>query len=620
MNYLNKYEPYNEQPKIDFDITFNTKYNCLKIGELYLFMNEEKAYLEHELPLNESFFGIDWSDFLPKTTSDWIHLSADVVTGIVSVLGPVGYAVSVVLEIIHGLSYFVEAYYDKPNETSLMIGGAITLIMAFIPAGAVGNIVAKTAKRGGKSILKAVYKGTGAKMTIKMMKFLMSFGKVTAKTTSVLQKNADSWWLKGLKKLPGVEKIFEIAPKQLKKFEQKITKHLLNGEIKPAIKAMNTYFKQNSKLSYKALPKATQKIINEKDYWEIFLKFSNKSLPSLEDIKLNPSKFVDLFDEKKLPLLMKNVEKTITGRTNSYKTILDNGFKNSVENPLARKFFSRNFNRKANKLVVKSLKEGVEPDPSIVSKFVKNYFEAMTPTTLKGFMRRGIRKGIPMALKAKINDITRDEEVVAPTPATPVVPTPTPVDSVGDGDDIVSNQKIKGGKKKESDDRDFDMMNEFNLTDSNIDRIEEMFSSKIIFEAPNRKGEKGELYLSGGVYKTFDLGDDIKLYDDEEELYDDLVKIGKKKAGKKKKNVRKGEMKKWEKSPLISTPYIKEMDNQRFEFDFLIRERAKVSLGKKKDEIVIDWTKVFESGFVENKSYKINNSLYITLENIVKEK
>ena len=52
----------------------------------------------------------------------------------------------------------------------------------------------------------------------------------------------------------------------------------------------------------------------------------------------------------------------------------------------------------------------------------------------------------------------------------------------------------------------------------------------------------------------------------------------------------------------------------------MVRERSKISLASKKDIENINWTEVFNSDeWKENKSYKINNSLYITSEGTIKE-
>ena len=157
------------------NIFYHKEGRCFKINDYYVFLDDRKVIKENELA-NEGF-----SDYLPKTTSGWIHLGVDVVSTIVSFVGPLGYGISIVIDILHAIAYFVESQYDKENEENLIIGGIITAAFALLPA-AVGGVVKgilKTTRGSGTSIFSVIMKTN--KIPNSTKKSLIKHWKITKK-------------------------------------------------------------------------------------------------------------------------------------------------------------------------------------------------------------------------------------------------------------------------------------------------------------------------------------------------------------------------------------------------------------------------------------------------------
>ena len=556
MNYIEEQKRFERAKEYGVEFSYNEKQNCLKINDLYLFFDQEKAYLEADLPVNEGFFDISWKDFVPQTTSDWIHFSVDVISGILDVI-PTGVTqvISLVLDIIHGLAYFVEAQYDTKNTTALYIGGAITLAAASIPgAGNIGGLVAKSAVKGGKSIFKLLANFLPIPIAAKIFRKLLNFGKVGKAVNSTLLKNTDKWWMKGLSKLPVVDKILKTSPKYVDYFAKNASKYLTK-DINLARKAMGEHLTKNVSKSYKKLPKDIKKFIPEKEYAAILRKNADELLPSFDKIKANPDKYLKTFGADNIPTLNKQLESKVINKVNFKKKLAEDAFNSKFSNPIVRAWYKRSFQRKAGKQIANELKLGKKFN---YNKMLDNMVKTTPSSVIARFAKQGVKKGIPVALKQKINSYLREPEIVAPITGG-IAPIDTDTDNTQADPNEVQKQTVRRDKPV-----DVTLMDKFNLKKSHIESLSEMGESKIVFETPDKKGEDGKLYMSGGVYDTFDFTTSMSLYTNEEELFDDLVKIGKKNAGKKRKTVRKGELKKWEKTPMVSTPYITELDNQRY--------------------------------------------------------
>jgi len=591
----------------NFDINFNEKLNIFynkenkifKINDHYIFLNDKIIVKKSEL-INEGL-----SDYLPKTTSGWIHLGVDVTSAIVDFIPGIGNAISFVIDVLHAVAYFIEAYFDKNNRFDLILGGIITAIFATIPGmGNIGSIAIKSlirgAKIGGGGIFKAIIKTTliPLKLKGKILSKLFNLNWIKNWAVKILGKHTDSWWFKLMNKIPIVNKMTKFVDNNLD-IILKESDEVIKKEFKLYQKGVLKNIEKSASNYYKNMSKETKNIINEKDFLDIVKNKSSNITPKQSDIIDGniPKNF-----EKETLKISTQIENTILNLKNESNVFFTSQFGSNI----LKKLYKPSYNKTINKEIINGLKDGTKINyKEIITNLIKK-----TPTSiLKQIPKTVLKKGAPVLLKNMLfqledgtlkSDDERKNEVEK--------------EDIDVATDMLTKDNIidKNEEEKSFEDK-------WNLYESKVLSLEGLGKTDLVFYTPDKQGEDGKLLFEGGIFKAQDFTNSMSLYEDNDELFNDLVKIGKKKEDKKRK-VRKGETKKWEKSPLLSTPYIEELDNQRFEFDFLIRERSKISLHKKEHIENIDWKEVFESDFLTTGSYKLNNSLYITLERKITEK
>jgi hypothetical protein len=591
-----------EENKSELNIFFHKESQCLRIDNYYLFLNEQKLVTESDL-VKEGF-----SDYLPLTTSAWIHLGVDTVSAIVDLIPGIGNAISFVIDILHTLAYFVEAYYDEKNRFSLTMGGIITGIFATIPGvGNIGSLALKStiraAKTGGGGIFKGIVKSSLIPVSMKgrILKKLFNIGSIKTWIVKGLDKHSDSWWFKLMNKIPIINKM---------------TKFVTNN-LDTVLKQGDEYIKQNFKLyqktaakeakeacltHYKTMSRRFRKAIPEDDFLKISNKKIQKNLPKQADVAAGniPKDFTKLGTQS---------AKQTKQVYDFYKTKADAFFNSQFKSSFLKSMYKAGYKKAINKEIVKAMTTGSKINyKHVVSTLIKR-----TPKSLlKQIPKQVLKKGAPILLKNTLFKL-EDGEVDPEAEKTMVV------DDTEDKNTVLTAKAEKEAEKEA--DEFVNFKDKWELYESHLLSVDGLGITTLVFHTPDKDGEEGRLMFEGGVFKVQDFSSRMKLYNDDEELFNDLVKVGKKKEKKKesKRKVRKGELNKWEKTPLISTPYIEELDDQRFEIDFLVRERSKISLHKKSHIEKIDWSEVFNSDFLETGSYKLNSSLYITLERKIKE-
>ena len=263
-------------------ILFNKEKSCLKIDEYYIFLNEKITIKHGEDKLNE-LFGLDWNDFIPNTTSEWIHLGVDAASGILDAIpSGVTQIASFIIDLLHAGSYFIEAEYSDDSERfGLRLAGVITAIFAFIPGfgnvgGAatkkllkgVGNtVVAKGVKKGANLISNNVVArlikkllsipGMGVKGVKTLFKSLFNIPSLKVKMFKVISKMEDSWLFSQMLKVPFVKKVVNFIKRDIDKVLLK-TQKAFTKEFDTFQKAIKNTTRESIKEVYKSSDKAVK--------------------------------------------------------------------------------------------------------------------------------------------------------------------------------------------------------------------------------------------------------------------------------------------------------------------------------------------------------------------------
>jgi hypothetical protein len=184
--------------------------------------------------------------------------------------------------------------------------------------------------------------------------------------------------------------------------------------------------------------------------------------------------------------------------------------------------------------------------------------------------------------------------------------------------DTKEQPEVSADRRKEFDDFEA-VKDEYKLKVAKVGTASELGNIKLSFKTPERTREDddntGKLILEESeIFEQVDLTENMKDYDTPEDLLNDLKIVGKK--SENKEQIRERELKKWQKTDTFSTPYINSM-NTRYEFHFLIRERAKISFFKKNHEENIEFASFIDGlGSKEYGSLELNGSLYLIAKKV----
>lgn len=629
MKYLERFSKFDSNmitesfSSLTHDVYFNKTLNCMKIDSLYFFLSEEKV-LDTNGILNENMFtdaisglgsmisDISWSSLIPDTTSEWIHLGVDVISGIIDFIPTIGNAISVVIDLLHAIAYFIEAEFNPEEKTQLYLSGGITAFFALVPfAGNFGSVALKkslgaSSKLGG-NIFKSIIGNSillPVKLIKKFTKFIFRLPLIQKKALQIILKNQDKWWFKGLIKLPIIKKMVNFIKNGLDDALINASKWLTK-DFNMYQKAVIGSLENNARNIYKKSDNLVKKIINEEDFVKLYMnKVSSKYGDDIfESLSMNGQvlnkanqKVVDFYSNNGYKNIIKNKDffgNSITKEIMEAKTLSKSFIKDNV--PVAvRPYISKFFETEVAKHIAKNGNKQIPYDT-----LLKKSFRKLPKHIIKKIPKLVLTKIPSVIIKQLVNDDKIDIKEIKDDN--------TSLEDLPNGDDVASIESKSRSK--------YDKFAESNYLEiGQVDNVDEIGTMYIDFKTPNKQGEDGKLIQGGGVFMKRDITNTMDLYTDRNDLLNDLILVGKKRDNKKR--IRNGEYKKWELSSKFTTPYIGSEDNIRYEFYYLIRERSKISLIVKKDTDKVNW-KELVNDVVNNKgTYKFNPSLYLIVKKI----
>lgn len=596
MDYLLSYDSYKEEGGFKRpDFSWNEATKCLKVNNYYLFVEKELMLEEGDERLNEEF---GWSDLIPKTPSDWIHLGVDGVSAIVSALGGKFVGIGMIVDILHSSSYFVEAKY-KPNEAfGLSICGVITALFAPIPAFGAESVGSSIIKR----LITAISKITGGffKTLFKvganilpiglfkrLFKFLFNLQPVRKVFLETILKYEDTWIFKMLSKLPGVKQIINFIKTDLGVILSNTEKYIAKDFIifkKAVILESEKAFA--SKI--KSLDPIVSKMITEEQLGRL-----GKSIATKEMERITPEML------SKKPDMILNILKN-NGTTFTEKLCSSSMSVINTDLKIIKSEINKLVGSESVQLMKAVEKEAVEQ--YIAKGTTKNLpYESILKSATKKLPLELLKK-LPVALLKRAGIVAVKNAVLN-----------TDISS-SDADKENSNKQGEDIKKEEPILQNIDTVSDFakdnGLTIEEVETSSEIGNLNIEFRTPEKDGENGKLILHGDVFTEYDLTPSMNLYPSSEQLLDDLQFVGKKDEDKTK--IRESQYKKWEKSGVRTTPWIKNL-NCRYEFYFLIRERSEVSLYKKNHIETVNFN--FLDGDYQEYE-KLNKSLFLIVKKV----
>jgi hypothetical protein len=143
MQFIQSYASFN-QPYVAPTMLWNADLKCIKMGEHYVFL--ESGMVREAIAL---------SDELSNDTSSWVHTGVDVISSIASSIPGGGTAASLFIDLIHTVSYFIEAdnSRDTTLKASLALQGCITGVMTVSNIPVVKNVIGIIMKSAGKNLV-----------------------------------------------------------------------------------------------------------------------------------------------------------------------------------------------------------------------------------------------------------------------------------------------------------------------------------------------------------------------------------------------------------------------------------------------------------------------------------
>ncbi len=598
MDYLLSYDSYKDgengfkRP----DFTWNEATKCLKVDKYYLFVEKELMLEEGDGRLNEEF---GWSDLIPQTSSDWVHLGVDGVSAIVSALGGKFVGIGMIVDILHSSSYFVEAKY-KPNEAfGLSICGVITALFAPIPAFGAESVGSSIIKRLISTIskitggfFKTLFKVGASILPIglfkRLFKFLFNLQPVRKIFLETILKYQDTWIFKMLYKLPGIKQIIDFIKNDLGVILSNTEKYI----AKDFIIFKNAVILESEKIfssKIKSLDPLVSKMINEEQLGRL-----GKSITTKEMGRITP----DMLSKKPDMILdiLKNNGTTFTEKLCNSSMIVINTDLKIIKNEI-----NKLVGGESAQLVKAVEKEAIEQ--YIAKGTIKNLpYESILKSATKKLPIEILKK-LPTSLLKRAGVVAVKNAILNTDGS--------------NSDDINRENDIKQGvedNKVEPLLQNTDTVNDFakenGLTVEEVETPSEIGNINIEFRTPEKDGENGKLMLHGDIFTEYDLTPSMNLYPSSEQLLDDLQFVGKKDADKTK--LRESQYKKWEKSGVRTTPWIKNL-NCRYEFYFLIRERSEISLYKKNHIETVNFN-FLDGDYREFE--KLNSSLFLIVKKV----
>lgn len=613
MEYVLSYDSYkneNEWKKPEF--FWNETSRCLRIGDNYIFVDKQVVLHENDTKLNE-LFGLDWSDLIPKTPSDWIHLGVDGVSAVISAI-PGGKIISGIIDLIHAGAYWVEASLKTGGEAiGLTISGIITAIFAAIPGMGTENIISASLKKiiafltksvVGRFLIGLLKYTIGLPFIIsrQIIKFLFNLKSLRQFITKTLLKYEDTWLFSVLSKLPGVKQIINFFKKDVDIILNNAEKYIAQ-DLKMYTNALKTSVLNSSKEYYNGvLSEGIKKFMTQDQFTKTCVKKAELELSQMtsENLAKNPDILLNAgkgFSENIIKSTTQDVmsigvkmEKYIQTK---YPTIM------KLDKKLGLAIIPQ-LNKEIGSYVSKNgIKDTSE---AALEQIAINVFKRLPKSVIKYLPGQLIKRAALVGTKniithAYSDDKAKEKEI--------------------ESDTFVSNKSTVSPEllpiAYQEEDKLLEFLEKYNLKVGHVDNIGQLGDAQLEFRTPDKKGEDGKLIMTGTNYNEHDLTKSLDFYPTVDDLLQDLKFVNK--QDEEEDSLKEGIYKKWERSSNQSTPWIID-ENCRYEFHFLIRERSKISLFKKNHTEHIDFR---DLEFVDDQAFQeLNNSLYVIYKKVAK--
>jgi predicted nucleic acid-binding Zn-ribbon protein len=616
---------------------WNESAKCVRIGEHYIFIEQNIVLEKKELATHMVSDSFSFSSMIPQTASEWTHLGADAVSAIVSSI-PGGQPFSMWFDVVHAVSYFIEAQHteNEAEKFSLYIGGAVTGVLAFGPpllknvGGAIvkkltGNLIGrffislfKFVGKGGKYLI------TGKWLSQLVARLFFSKDYLGKKFANVIGKHESGTIFKMLNKIPFFKTVTDFVKNKfsvaLSETSQILTKELgiykmsLRKELPEAL--ITTYSK---------LDTATKNLIDEKTFVEISMKKADdKFISKITAESLSKKGAGDIL------LIGKDLLTPDKIATFAAKVATENGviiskevaeqvakapWKKAIQTNLAKEAMDYAVKNKLGVIGAKQI-----PYEQLTKKAIlrmpKNQLAKFIPSSvLKTLIKGGAKTGIRTVVKTTADDTYKDDKRSADENGAS--------SSTHDADtenELRDNAADTGSNESENSKvNPSELVERFNtLKIGVVANYTEVGDISLEFVTPERTrdedDESGKLVLSeNNIFNTIDITATLTDYTESNALLSDLKAIGKK--SETKETLRDREFKKWQRSETLSSPYIESEDNSRFEFYFVVRERAKISLFKKNHSQVLELPVLFQA---TKRLYvhEVNSSMFMIIKKI----
>jgi hypothetical protein len=608
---------------------------CLRIGEHYIFFEKnlvlERKDFESER-LNEEW-GL--SSIMPDSVSDWMHLGVDVSSAIISTLGPFGVGASFLIDIAHAGAYFYEAEgKDDATRTALRIGGAITGIMAVVAIPAVKNTISAAAKAiltiGGKvAIIKAILglgKKFGAGLVKGIITKLFGFELIGKNVAKMIGKYETSKVFKLLYKVPVFKKIIDFVRTKFTKITADVSTIMVK-ELNIYKMSLRKELSVGLSKSYKNLDSATKAMMDEKTFIKVGLEKAEKQ-------------YISKLTKENLAAKGGSQYLSIGKDLLTSKKLVDFGVKTHTANAAIIKkevaeYIAANPSKKAlqKHLETEALAHASKSKIGTIAAKEIPYEQLLKGATKRAKLAKVAGKS---AAKSTSTLGTRAAFVIGKEYATDgyeelyrtyVDGDSSSSDSSSSSSDTSSSDSSSSvtASSTSGDTTNYDaiaksMLEKFDsLRKGLVDTHMEIGNLNLVFKTPERTRQEdddsGNLFIAETeIFNEQNITTSLVDYSDADTLLTDLKLLGIKERTKER--LRDRELKKWQISKKLTTPYIKS-EKCRFEFYFVVRERAKISLFRKNFKQTVKLAELTEL----NKSvhpHEINSSLYMIIKKVEK--
>lgn len=647
------------------EMYFNREKQCLCIGDQLIFLKENQLVNINDERVTESFGDGLMSilkNMVPNTTSEWVHLGVDGVAALCSAGAFVTFGISEVaakwIELIHGISYFIEGQYKPQEQMKLYINGFITLAFSNIPIiGGLGAGILKRLLGAGKWVVGKFFGriatlGAGsmavnmlAKLVAKSSILMSSVGKQVAKLT-------EGSFGKLMLHLPIVGRIMKFFRKDLDLALEKTGSHLTT-DLAVYTHTVIANSDQAIAKTYSALNKEARQMVSQKQFVEMnkgLIHIQMTGLPMSTGLaKITPAE-IDVARnflarsggatgrdavQKAAAANVSIINQDLAKLSSEVTQIVEQGVAKDASLRGIKKSLIENATRKTvGEDLLKHIKTtgGTDGLAIVMRKFTTGSKSLGEKILI--LLKQGLKTGVKSATtgggdSSGTTDSTDSSATSGDSTnsggASGAGGAALPIDTAPAADAAArdaaatgttdSNTKVEGDAKNTDNKaqlaKAFTEQNHLKLAE--VENKEALGGLGVEFRTPHKDNTDGKLILTGDILEApLDVTATLHSYEKKETLLTDLKMLN----GKEDKtSVRDGEYKKWERSNTFTTPFVK-ADTGRYVFHFLVRDRSIISLVKKNADEKLVWTQVLTPDVLEKGYFKINSSIYILVKKV----